>query len=576
MRRPEKNMSRYEMLLYYRDILKEYKFKLLGIGFLEMLAACYYLVNPVFLEIFTDQVIIGRKNEMLKFVCIGTIGLYLLYCTVEYFSKWLRITTVNEIILRIKKKCMLVLLYGERSSFEEYGKGDIEHIFSEDFLMLDKFFNSHVVDYIVCVVFACITSVGMLLVNWKLLLISGIIIPIPYLALKLIGQINYVRVKKRRDIYGEYEGFLFNSLRLWSSVKLQNLKKRELKKFLEYRHKIAKYDIQSGYFEYIGNMVEFISEILATRIIIYLAGGFMVINKSISIGNLLVFISYFEYFYKQIKQINQWQYELSNDMPSLNKIKELMSIKREYEVDKQRLSLEGNILFDNVTFSYKNGNKVLDKFSLKVNAGEKIAIVGENGCGKSTIIKLLLGICQADSGNIFIDGHKIRELTNQNIADNVGTVLQNFKLFDMSISDNLKLFAIDATMEDIEAACIKVGLSGYIESLPKRYDTYAGENGSNLSGGQRQRLALARLFMKERSIIVLDEVSSAIDMEAERELFAEVFNHFKKNTILFISHRKKPLLLADRIIVLEQGAIVGMGTHKELIESNCYYQKLFL
>lgn len=571
----QKGTSRYGMLLCYKDIINNYRINLFGIILLELVAFCYYLINPFFLQIFTEQIIIGHKANMLNVVCIGSVSLYVLYCILDYLSKLLRITTVNEIILQIKKKCMLTLLRDDNLNYAKYSIGDIEHIFGEDFLILDKYFNNHVIDYTICILFLLFTTIGMIIVNWRLLIISGIIIPIPYLVIKLIGRINYVRIKERREIYGEYEGFLLNGLRLWSTIKLLNIQKQYMKKFLKYRHRIAKFDIQSGYLEYIGKMVEFISEILATRIIIYLVGGFMVINKNISIGNLLVFISYFEFFYKQIKQINQWQYEISSDMPSLNKIKDLVYIDREYSSD-EKIYLKGNITFKNVSFSYDNGIKVLEKINIKICAGEKIALVGENGCGKTTIIKLLLKFYQVDSGEILLDDYRINDLTYQNIAGNIGTVLQNFNLFDMSMGNNLRMFAIDENLEKIKDVCRKVGLSEYIDSLPDKYDTFIGENGSNLSGGQRQKLALARLLLKEKSIIVLDEVSSAIDLEAERDLFEEIFGYFKHSTILFISHRKAPLLFADRIIILDQGRIVGIGKHEELIENNRYYQKLFL
>lgn len=544
-------MNRFQMLKRFKDRIKKYRLALIIMLGLELLGEIYFLVNPRFIEFYVDEILLGESKEYLSILCVITVGAYLCYCMVNYLAKYLRIVIIHRLILEIKLDCMSALLCEERNYLNDIREGDIEHIFSEDFTILEKYFQKHVIDFGVSLLLCSATLIALSFIHWKLLLVCSLLIPIPYIAMKLIGKINYERVKKRREIYGEYEGFLIQRLGNWKNIKLQNLQKNQLRKFFDYRHKIANYDIHSGYLEYIGNMISFLSEILSTRVMIYLVGGALILNGSITVGNLLVFIAYFEYFYAQVKKLNQLQYEFTSDLPALIKICELITDKSGEQRCCECLSRE--IELRNVSFFYEEGKPVLENINLHVKAGEKVAIVGANGSGKTSLLRLLVKI-------------NFREK---------GVVLQNFHVFDMSFYDNVRMFIPEASNIEIEGAYGKVGLSEYIETLPDKYNSLIGKDGEGLSGGQRQRIALARLLPRKKNVLILDEVSSAMDVESERKIFSMLFEEYKESTIIYISHRVEPLLLADRIIVLDKGKIVGEGRYDELIQDNVYFQNIF-
>ena len=545
-------MNRFQLLNLFKNKIVKYRLALSLIFLLEILGAIYFLVNPKFIEFYVDRILLGGRQECLLTLCMITVGAYLCYCVIDYLSKRLRISFIHKLILEIKLDCMSVLLYKEGNVLKDSQEGDVEHIFSEDFTILEKYFQSHVIDFFVSFLLCSSTLIALSFIEWKLLIVCSLLIPIPYIAMKFIGKINYDRVKKRREIYGEYEGFLIQSLRNWKNIKLQNLQKNQLRKFFDYRHKIANYDIRSGYLEYIGNMVSFLSEILLTRVMLYLLGGLLILNGSITVGNLLVFISYFEYFYFQVKKLNQLQYEFTSDLPALMKVHEL-AYSKDGNMESWK-SMSGEIELNNASFSYGEGSLILEKINLHIKEGEKVAIVGANGSGKTSLLKLLI---------------KMK-------LENVGFVLQNFHVFDMSFYDNIRMFAPEASDIEIEKAYEKVGLAVYIESLPDKYNSLIGKDGASLSGGQRQRVALARLLPEKKNVLILDEVSSAMDVESERNIFSTLFEECKKSTIIYISHRVEPLLLADRIIVLDKGMIVGEGKYDELIRDNIYFQNIFL
>ena len=237
--------------------------------------------------------------------------------------------------------------------------------------------------------------------------------------------------------------------------------------------------------------------------------------------------------------------------------------------------LEGNIEFRNVSFGYEKGRKVLDHMNFKIKPNEKVAFVGKSGAGKTTIFSLLTKLYDINSGSILLDGYDLKDLSKNSIRDNMSLITQDPYIFNFTIKENFTAVKEDATMKEIREACKMARIDDYIMSLPKKYNTKIGENGVILSGGQKQRLAIARALLLKTEIILFDEATSALDNKTQSEISKAINNMQGEYTILIVAHRLSTIIDCDRIFIVDDGKIIGEGTHKELIKNNEFYKQLY-
>lgn len=319
-------------------------------------------------------------------------------------------------------------------------------------------------------------------------------------------------------------------------------------------------------------------------------GGKGVLLNTISYGTLVAFISYTSQFYEPIRQIAVIFAELQGAQASAERVFSLLNEKPDI-VDRQEVvekygdllnpkkenwpEIKGAVEFRNVTFSYKNGETVLENFNLKVKAGETIALVGETGSGKSTIVNLFCRFYEPTSGEILIDGINYKDMPQNWIHENLGYVLQTPHLFSGTIKDNIRYGNLDATDEEIINAAKLVNAHEFIMEMEKGYDTEVGEGGGLLSTGQKQLISFARAIVRNPRLFVLDEATSSIDTETEKIIQDAINKVLEGRTSFVIAHRLSTIRNANRILVIKDGTILESGTHKELIQQKGYYYKLY-
>jgi ATP-binding cassette, subfamily B, bacterial len=317
---------------------------------------------------------------------------------------------------------------------------------------------------------------------------------------------------------------------------------------------------------------------LASVVVIWY-GGHQVIKGALSFGSLIAFYLYVVRLYTPIQSLANRGIEVYNGMASADRLIEYMDLiptVREREDAVRLRNVRGEIRFDRVSFTYpKSPEPVINDLTLEIPAGEKVALVGSSGAGKTTLVNLLCRLYEVDSGSISIDGHDIKDLALESLYDSLGVVSQDTFLFNATIEENIRFGRVDATHEEVVEAAKKAHLHDFILSLPAGYSTIVGARGMKLSGGQRQRLAIARMLLKDAKIWILDEFTSSLDSGSETVVYQNLEPLLQNKTTLIIAHRFSTILSADRVVVIQDGRIIETGTHADLYRLDGLYRKLF-
>ncbi len=315
-----------------------------------------------------------------------------------------------------------------------------------------------------------------------------------------------------------------------------------------------------------------------TYLIVAAAGGALALNGSITVGIIQIFLSYSRQFTQPISSIAMMYTSLQTAIAGAERVFEVMDVPSENNEGKEPLDIEavkGSIDFKDVHFSYKEGEPVLKGFDLWVRPGQKIAIVGATGSGKTTVVNLLMRFYDIDSGEITLDGKNIAEIPKDDLRHTIAIVLQDTVLFQDTIHNNIAYGKQDATQEEIEAAAAMANADAFISRLPQGYDTMLAESGSNLSQGQRQLLSIARAVLADPKILILDEATSSVDTRTEMHIQKAMIALMKGRTSLIIAHRLSTIRDADKIVVVDNGRICEAGNHEELLAQKGQYYKLY-
>ena len=313
-------------------------------------------------------------------------------------------------------------------------------------------------------------------------------------------------------------------------------------------------------------------------VVISILGGYMVVKDKIKVGDILSFTQYVRTFTSQIAQLAQVMNNVQSAIAASERVFEFLSLEEEKEVEGVALStdgLEGDIEFRNVCFGYNKNKTIINNFSAKVKDGQKIAIVGPTGAGKTTIVKLLMRFYELNSGKILIDGKDITKFERSDIRKLFGMVLQDTWLFNGTIKDNLKYGKLDATDNEIRNVCKTASVDHFIRTLPDGYDMVLNEEADNISGGQKQLLTIARVILKDPKILILDEATSSVDTRTEILIQKAMDKLMEGRTSFIIAHRLSTIKNADLILVMDNGDIVEQGNHEELLKKNGFYAKLY-
>ncbi len=422
------------------------------------------------------------------------------------------------------------------------------------------------------------TLVIMLLVNYKIALIVIIMTPLSMVVASFISKRTYNKFKEQSSIRGEIGGYIEEIIGNQKVITAFCYEDRAQEKFEEMNQRLYDCGVMAQFYSSLTNpSTRFVNGLVYA--VVAIVGALSVINGAFSVGQLSSFLTYANQYTKPFNEISGVIAELQSAFASARRVFTLLDQEIEVDPDKQEdytnKATVGKVDLEKVSFSYNKEISLIEDWSLSVKPGQRIAIVGPTGCGKTTIINLLMRFYDVDGGSIQVDNRDIKTMSREELRRNYGMVLQETWLFHGTVRENIAYGKENATMEEIIAAAKGAHAHSFIKRLPNGYDTVISEEGDNISQGQKQLLCIARIMLTKPPMLILDEATSNIDTRTEINIQKAFKKLMEGRTSFIIAHRLSTIKDADRILVMDKGRILEQGNHEELLTKGGYYAKLY-
>lgn len=424
------------------------------------------------------------------------------------------------------------------------------------------------------------TLIFMLSINFWITVVVVIVTPLSFVIASFVAKKTHKMFTLQSETRGEQTAFIDEMIGNAKTVDAYSHYDENLKTFDEINARLKEYSLKAVFFSSITNpATRFVNSIVYAAVALF--GSFLAVKtqqQAITVGVLAAFLSYASQYTKPFNEISGVVTELQNAFACAGRLFELLE-EKEVPPDKENAvelkTVDGKLELKNVCFSYVENKKLIDNFNLSVKPGQRVAIVGPTGCGKTTLINLLMRFYDVNSGNIIIDDNDYDNVTRKSLRQNFGMVLQDTWLKSGTIRDNIKMGAPDATDDEVIEAAKKAHSHSFIKRLPEGYDTLIGEDGGSLSQGQKQLLCITRLMLCKPPMLILDEATSSIDTRTEIRIQKAFAALMQGRTTFIVAHRLATIKEADVILVMNNGSIVEQGTHKELLALNGFYTNLY-
>ena len=518
-------------------------------------------MQPIFYKIFIDDVILRQELSKLFYVVIGYLSIFAINTIIGYIKYYSNNRLVNRVTFKVKFCFWNRLFQEDFSSYETQSIGDTKMRIDDDINCIGSFFDGQTIGYIINYMTLIFSLSFMIIIKWQLAIFSITLIPITFFLDHIISKKEWKMNEKIRENDQEKSSWLHASIQGWREVKALNLQKHEEKRLVKFTHIFSKYYIRANNYNVTRIFVlPKIKDEFLMQFSLYFIGGLLIIGGGITIGSLLVFVQYCNMFTNAVRAVSLTDADLQSGRAASDRLISGIEKINIRIVNKGIAPNNSNTIdFKDVSFIYPQGERyIFENFNLHITKGERIAITGKSGCGKTTLLKLLTGIIQPTQGRILFSGIDMRDIDLSEMHKRIGFVMQENMLFNVSIRENLLYGKNNATDDDLREACQKACIYDFIQSLPEKYETIIGEKGIKLSGGQKQRIVLARLFLRQVDIFIFDEATSALDQYSESIIHDVIKNIGQDKTIIIVAHRKSSLSLCDRIIQLNNPKAVGI------------------
>lgn len=555
--------------------------KLLGVvsGFI-LVESGLSLVIPFLIGRSIDTMSFKGENVnfgMLETMVISLMIAYILSGLIHFLQGWIMAGVSQRIVLRLRQKLFSKLQKLPISFFDVNTHGEVMSRLSNDVDNISSTISQSTTHLISGGIMIAGSFIMMLLLSPLLTLASLITIPLVYLVTRTVAKRTRALFKEQQAVIGKLNGHIEESISGVQIIKAFNHEDKVIEEFDEINSSLRKVGIKaqiwSGYMMPIMNVINNIGFAVVAGV-----GGILAVRSLITLGIIASFLSYSRQFARPLSDLANIFNTLQSAVAGAERVFEILDeeeedrdVKKAKVLDKPR----GNVVFKSVTFGYRKDVPILKNVSFEVKEGSSIALVGQTGAGKTTIVNLLTRFYDVSDGKIMIDGIDIRDYTRDSLRKCFGIVLQDTYLFSGTIMENIKYGRIEASEEEAKAAAKMANADTFIKRLSRGYDTILSESGSNLSQGQRQLIAIARAILADPSILILDEATSSVDTRTELHIQEGMLKLMKGRTSFIIAHRLSTIREADTIMVIQNGEIVEKGSHEKLLAQEGIYYNLY-
>ncbi len=580
-------------MLHLLDYIKEYHLRIVFVLILVVCSTIISVVGPKIAGGITTKIYEGIVSKVTGgsgidfdaiFKIVTTMAiLYVCSALINYVSNLIMVKTSVDLTYRLRDDVSKKINRLPLKFFDKHSHGEVLSRVTNDVDTIANNLSNTITQMLSSVVSVIGVLYMMFSISFKLTIVALCVLPLTGFCATFIVKHSQKYFYKQQAALGEANGLIEEMYSGHLVVKAYNYEDKSIKDFDKINKNLEESAHKSQFYSaimmpvtgFIGNLI---------YVAVCLLGGYEAINGRITVGDIQALIQYVRNLNQPVSQASQLLSNIQSMAAAAERIFEILDEKEEepdcinpvsiYD-ENGNLTTKGNVSFENVRFGYDPDNIVIKDFSMYVKPGQNVAIVGPTGAGKTTLVKLLMRFYELNGGTIYVDGHDIKDYTRSDLRSLFGMVLQDTWLYSGSIKDNIKYGKLDATDEEVYEACKMAHVHHFIKTLDNGYDTQISDETSGISQGQKQLLTIARAFLKDPKILILDEATSSVDTRTE-ELIQQAMEKLMENRTSFvIAHRLSTIKNADIIIVLDKGDVVEVGNHKELLEKKGFYYNLY-
>lgn len=570
-----------------KHYLVDYKWQLLIVFIFAIGSTIFMIVGPKILGNATTEIFNGLISKLsggtgidfgkIAGILLTLLTLYIVSMLFSAIQSFLMTNVSQKLTYRMRNDIAVKINKLPMKYFDKRTNGEVLSIITNDVDTFSQNMNQSITQIITAICTIIGILIMMLSISVTMTIISIIILPITALVVRFIVKKSQKYFKAQQDYLGHVNGQVEEIYSGHNIVKVFNGEEKAIADFDKMNHELYhsgwKSQFMSGLMHPLMNFAGNVGYVGVA-----ILGGYLAVQGRITVGNIQSFIQYNKQFTQPINQIAQISSMLQSMVAASERIFEFLEEEEEIQEIPNAVStkgLKGNVTFDHVQFGYNEDKIIIHDFNEVVKDGQKVAIVGPTGAGKTTMVKLLMRFYDVNSGAILVDGHNVKDFNRGELRQMFGMVLQDTWLFGGTIKENIKYGKPDATDEEVIAAAKAAHVHHFIQTLPKGYDMVIDEESSNISQGQKQLLTIARVILANPEILILDEATSSIDTRTEQQIQSAMDNLMKGRTSFIIAHRLSTIKNADVILVMNQGDVIEQGTHEELLAKGGFYANLY-
>ena len=567
--------------------LSPYKYYIFTVVLFAILSATFSIIGPKIMGKATTEIFNGLVSKIsggsgIDFSKIGRIlifllGLYAVSAVCNFVQNFIMSGVSQKIAYGLRKSISEKLNRLPMKYFDHKTHGEILSRVTNDVDTVSSNLDQCMTQMITSITTLIGVVIMMLTISPIMTLAVLVIIPIALILLAFIVSHSQKYFERQQAYLGHVNGKVEEVYGGHNIVKAFNGEEEAVEEFKELNQTLYRSAWKSQFFSGIMMpLMNFIGNL--GYVVVSILGGYFVIQNKITVGDIQSFIQYVRNFMHPLSNVAQIVNLIQATIAAAERVFEFLGEEEEVKETEHPVTTEnlnGNVTFSHVQFGYNPDRTIIKDFNATVKQGQKVAIVGPTGAGKTTMVKLLMRFYDVNHGSIQIDGHDIKDFKRQDLRRMFGMVLQDTWLFSGTIEDNVKYGKMDATFEDVEKACREAHADHFIKTLPESYHMVINEEGNNISQGQKQLLTIARVILADPKILILDEATSSVDTRTEEYIQKAMDELMKNRTSFIIAHRLSTIRNADLILVMDHGDIVEQGNHEELLKKNGFYAKLY-